>query len=201
MDSLDLGRGFALRLAAAYVISLVLGAAIGLIVGFPLMGLEEGPQENMQEVILLCATATFAFAAKGLKDAARMTAVGAAFLCVIFYFRELELPVTGAFTAYLDSNTFRWHETFVLLAILIPYTFINRRFIPAQWGYIRSGKCWPFLLAGVWMLAGDALDKIAQGAAVGFFEEWAELNGYLTLLLVAYAFSKNARTESSITST
>lgn len=193
MDSLDLGRGFVLRLTAAYAISLLVAVGMGFYAGFPLMGLEEGPQENMQEIILLIAAVIFGIAAKRLQDAASFTATGCVFLCLLFYLRELELPVTGAFTAYLDSKAFRWHETVVVLAILIPYTFLKRRFLPAQWHYVRRGKCWPFLMAAAWLLIGDALDKLVYGTAGGFFEEWAELNGYLTLLLVAYAFSKRAK--------
>lgn len=193
MENLTLQRGFALRLGIAYGISLLVAGLVGSYVGLDMMGLEEGPQEQMQEVFLLLGMLTFGLAAKRLRDAARFTAVGGIFLCIILYFRELELPVTGAFTAYLDSNAFRWHETFALLAVLVPYAIMNRRFIPAQWHYLRSGKCWPFLIAGAWLLIGDMLDKVVSGGIGGFFEEWAELNGYLTLLLVAYAFSKRTK--------
>lgn len=190
MIQLELSRAFLRPLAATYAISLLLALLVGFYVGFPLMGLEEGPLENMQEVVLLISAAVFGMAVARLNGAPRMTAVGAVVLCLVFYLRELELPVTGAFTAYLDSKAFRWHEAFAILAFLVPYVWMNRRFIPAQWTYVRSGQCWPFLLAAAWMLIGDAMDKVSPTVAGGFIEECAELNGYLTLLLVAYAFSR-----------
>lgn len=160
------------------------------------MGREDAPLENAQEIALLFATAVFAIAAKRLKDAPRMAALGSCFLGIVFYLRELELPVTGPVTAYLDSNAFRWHEAVVLALILIPYVLLQRRFLAAQWRYIRSGRGWPYLVAAMWLLIGDALDKIVPGPAGGFVEEWAELNGYLTLLHVAYAFSQQGKSES-----
>jgi hypothetical protein len=188
--------------SAMWICGVAIAAAFGsaAILGFYEAAIENGPMEHMSELLLLAAAYYFGRAAINSTDADRMAALGAMTLSLLFFFRELELPVTGPITAYLDSNTFRWHETIVVLAVFIPYFAMRWRLIPEILRFLLTSHVLPFIGVLAFLLCGDLFDQIKPAAEninlFMFIEEMFEFVAYTLFALSAHRVARNAKQQS-----
>ncbi|TKT74896.1 hypothetical protein [Aquamicrobium sp. LC103] len=191
MEAFIYGRRFRHALLLAIAAVLIIAAILAATMGLYEVSIEEGPLETSQEVFLLIAAIAFGAAAFHERQAGRMAAFGACVLSVVFFLRELELPVSGPVTAYLNSHAFRWHEGIVVAAIAIPYLAARWRYIPAYVDYLRKLHAWPYVLTAVLLLVGEFLDGRYSLAGIEhlpmFLEETAETVAYLTFAFAGCA--------------
>ncbi|KAA0968983.1 hypothetical protein FPY71_15625 [Aureimonas fodinaquatilis] len=189
MNRFIVGVRFMKLLLPTFILTGLWALYLAFLYGFLPTALEEGPLERMQEAILVFAALLFAAAAFFQRDAGRMASVGVSILCVVFFLRELELPVTGPVTEYLNSDLFRLHEALVVLAVALPYIVLRWQLMPQFLDYLRKFQAWPFLLAAAFLFAGEIAEKFAPTMArpeLGmFFEELLETFGYLVLVCLA----------------
>ena len=189
MNRFIVGVRFLRLLLPAFILTGLWALYLAFLYGFLPTALEEGPLERMQEAILALAAILFFVAAFFQRDAGRMASIGVAILCVVFFLRELELPVTGPFTAYLNSDMFRLHEALVVLAIALPYIVLRWNLMPQFLDYARKFQGWPFVFAAAFLFAGEIVEKFSPSMArpeIGiFFEELLETFGYLVLACLA----------------
>lgn len=189
MNHLEFPKGFAKLLAG--LLSCILLAALLLppLVGLEAASGENGPLEWTQEAVLLAAVVFSGAAAMGLRGAERLAAFLATLLYLVFLLRELELPEVGPVTRYLASHSFRWHETLVLAALVLPYLIARRRHCRELAGYVVSLRGWPFALAALFVGIGAVFDGAPGLGGVAylgtFLEETAELLGYVVLAAAA----------------
>lgn len=151
---------------------------------------EDGLLEQLQNILLLLATLVFAIRAYRSHTVDRAICVGAALLCILFFFREAEFPPDAPFAAYLSSRAFRWHEALVIFAIVVPYAALRWRLAPYLIRYVASRQAWPFYLAAILLVIGYWFDKFGSRYmdlyASRFWEELAESVAYCLLVLAAF---------------
>ncbi|WP_185983173.1 hypothetical protein [Aureimonas mangrovi] len=190
------GRHVLWLLTAAFAVA-ALTLVSSLALGLETTSIEAGPLETSQEALLLATMALYGWAAFDQRAAARMASVGALTMAGIFFFRELEVPPTGALTTYLNSNAFRWHETFVVLGIAIPYIVLRWRLMPTFIAYLRGFHTWPYVLVGLLLLTGDWLDgmEMATPHLATVIEEAAETLAYAVFALTGLHVLMAARAE------
>lgn len=189
MDQLKVSRRFALALVPVIGGILVGGAVIGFGSGLSAFVREGGALERSQEFVLLATAVVFVLTAIRSAGEAGVAAVTGVFFCVVCFFRELELPVTGFVTGYINSDAFRWHEAGLVTAILVPYLYLKRHFIPKLFRSLIKGDFWPLFLSAGCLLAAEFFDKHGADLAALCLEEFLEMGGYITLLLLAGAFA------------
>lgn len=189
MDTFLVGRRFARRL----LLTLVLMSAVSLVwaaaVGLGPVAVEEGPLESMQELLLLLTAFLMLGSTIYQRGAGRMASFGLMLLAIVFFLRELELPVSGPVTAYLHTDRFRLHETLALLALGLPYLALRWRYIPQFWAYARALQGWPLVLSAGLLLAGAFAESRVPTMSfpqVGLFlEEGFETLAYVVLACLA----------------
>lgn len=181
MQHFAFGRRFLGRLSGGLALLIALAMAVAGIMGFQAVSLEAGPLEMAQEYLLLAAAAMFALAAWQMGGAGRMASVGAAMLALVFLLRELELPVTGSVTGYLNSDLFRWHEALAVLLVAAPYLALRWRHLGEHLRFVRSGHGWPFAAIAVLLVAADTMEGVALATPFlhVFAEELLETCAYL----------------------
>ena len=189
MNHLEFSKGFAAPLAGLMAVGLAMAALALWVMGPAASSAESGPLEWAQEAALLAAIVFSGAAALGLRGPERLAAYLATLLYLVFFLRELELPVSGLTTGYLASDAFRRHEATALVVLVLPYAVARRRFWRDFLAYALGGKGWPFMLAALLVGVGAALDGAPGVAGVPhlgtFMEETAELLGYLVLAAAA----------------
>jgi len=197
MDHFRFGQRFGIwtGLGAAIIIVAALATAGGL--GLRTTSVEDGPLEIAQEVMLVAAVIVFAWAAIHQKSAGRMASIGATIVSLVFFLRELELPVVGPVTDYLNSGAFRLHEAILVALAIVPYIVVRRRLMPELIQYVRSRDVWPFVTAAILLIIADRLD--GHGFIFGvrslpiFIEELFELLAYYLMMCAGVQVLINAR--------
>ncbi len=148
---------------------------------------ESGPIETVQLIYLAGAALLFLAAAALLSIAERMFCIGLAMLSLVFFFRELEVEKVGPFGTYLESKSFRIHETIAIAAVAILYLVLRWRLIGDVARFVFNKSAWPFYVAALLLLLG-AIFEIFHGPVPNQIkEEIAECSSYLALLLIAVA--------------
>lgn len=150
---------------------------------------ESGIIETVQLVYLAGGSLLFFFAAATLSGAERMFCVAIAILCLVFLLRELEIASAGPFTAYLESKSFRIHETLLVAGVAISYMVFRWDLIDDVLRFVFSKSAWPFYLAGILLSAGAIFDMLHGSVPNQIKEEILECSCYLALLLIAGAIS------------
>ena len=167
----------------------VAAALLAVAIGLEATGRESGPLELAQEASLILAALVYAAAAVRQQQAERMASVGVCIVAMVFFLRELELPVTGPITDYLDSSSFRWHEAAVVGAVAIAYLALRWRLIPVFVRYLREWQSWPYVLVAALLVAGTLIDGRHWLWGVAYLpttiEETLETAAYLILLLTS----------------
>ncbi len=189
MNTFHVGRQFAGRLAIVLTGIVLLALAIAATIGFGPSSIEEGPLERGQEIILGATVVFFIGATIWQRGAGRLASFGLVLLGIVFFLRELELPVRGPVTAYLNTDAFRLHETIAILALLLPYLALRLRLLPEFWSYAVRLRGWPFVVAAVLVLLGAAAEASVPHLPMPelgvFLEETFETLGYAVLLCLS----------------
>jgi hypothetical protein len=186
--------------ATAGVVLFVVPAVAALLVsalGLEATAGEGGPLELAQEALLIVTALIYAAAAARQRQAERMASVGATVLSVVFFLREFDRPVTGAVTAYLDSPSFRWHETSLVVAIAVIYLAFRWRLVPVFVRYLRALHAGPYVLVAALLFAGGLMDGRHWLWGIAYLptaiEETAETAAYLIFLLTGLHVFRAAR--------
>jgi hypothetical protein len=181
----------ALRFDRRFILVLLIGVlavdaivlAVGHATGFRRFGREDGPLEIVQLVVLGLSAVGFGSLVFRLHHAARLVAAGAASLCIMFFFREFEIPVKHPVVLFIASDRFLYLLAAVLGVFLAVEFWRNRSHVPALVGWLIRIEWWPFLVAGLLLVAGEQFEK----AHLRVTEEMLELSGFLVLAIVAAA--------------
>ena len=189
MNTFSVGRRFAGWTFMVLAVTLALAFVAAGLLGYAAASIEEGPLERAQEVVLALSIFLFVGAAIYQRGAGRMASFGMVLLCIVFFLRELELPVSGPVTAYLHTDMVRLHETIALLALGLPYLALRWRLIPQFWAYAVSLRGWPFVLSAALIGLGAAAEAMVPYFPVWsmgvFFEETFETMAYVVLACLA----------------
>ena len=142
----------------------LLATALTAVFAFATFGIEfgsaeEGPLETAQEWLLVLTTAFLVAAAlRQPMGAPRLASMAGAVLSAVFFFRELEPVGDGPVATYLQSGAFRLHEAIVVAVLAIVAAPRGLRFAPEILKWLASRSVWPLALAGLVLLAADAID-------------------------------------------
>lgn len=188
MTAFRFQQAFAWRLLSVVVL-LILGAImLAGRLGLYAISSEVGPLETGQLVFLSAAAILFALCAILDHGAGRMAAVVAAVGGLVLGLRELELPVTGPLTAYLDSDGFRIHEALLFGLPLLAYALARPDHVRALVRFALAFKAWPLLPILALLAVGSVFDGryLLDGIAYlpTFLEETGELAAYGIYLLM-----------------
>lgn len=148
---------------------------------------ESGPIETFQLIYLAGAAVLFFAASMTQSKASRMFTLGMSVLCVVFFFRELEVEKIGPVTNYLNSKKFRIHEAILVFVPALIYLAFFWRYVADIVRFIFSKSAWPFYVAGVFLLMGAYFDIMHGPVDMHIREEISESASYLALLIIAAA--------------
>lgn len=168
-----------------------IGGAAGL--GFEATAIENGPQENLEIILLLAAALTLlATAVFGRRPGGPALMV----LSLIFGLmglREFETPIDNDVLFYLAEHAAREHWAILALAITSGLAFRDRRWSWRQ--HLRgTGPVWiPLISAAVIVVLGSVAEEIAGAAVPGshlhdimeWLEESLEVCGYVVAFVTA----------------
>ncbi len=184
------------------VVACLLATALIAAFSFAVFGIEfgsaeEGPLETVQEWLLALAFAFLLSAAWRQEGAPRLSSMGGAVLAAVFFFRELEPVGDGPIATYLRSGAFRLHETIVVAALAAIAAPRAIRVLPEILRWSASRASWPLVLAGLVLVAADAIDgrHVLWGVEhlPRAIEETMETFAYAVLLACAVRWHAVAR--------
>lgn len=179
-------RGLLLtRVAIANLVIMALYVAYGA----DSMKEENGILETFQLLLLFGTTISFGVVAvRSYRD--RIAATGAVAMCVLFFFRELEVHGVHPVFEFLSSDPMLYVLGGVFGIWMGITCYLNRAQIPVFWAWLTRLEWWPFLIVGVLLIASHLVEWIGQE----FIEELLETNAYVVLATaggVVMSASKN----------
>jgi hypothetical protein len=178
-------QAFRFRLSfVGYLLCVILVAdvlVLSIAAAFPDFYREEGTIETVQLFLVAATAIGFAGLTYRVRHAARLVAAGAASLCVLFFFREFETPIHHPVLDFMSHGPFRFLLASLMGGVIGWQTYINRAHLPAFLGWLKRVEWWPFLVAGIFLVAGALLEKMHMQ----LIEETVELDGYIIIAATA----------------
>ncbi len=163
---------------------------------------ESGPIESLHTIVLAVGWVLFCRETMKHSGSSRMAALVMACLCLLMFFRELDLRVFNAPEWLINITTpgIRKWLSLALIVLASVYAASRYRQIP---GLVRSSltwRAWPFYIWPMLLIAGEKVELVTHEtrqddlpgywANGQFWEEFLELNAYITVLYAAYIFAE-----------
>lgn len=143
---------------------------------------ENGILETAQLLLLLGTAISFGLVAVRSYPS-RIAATGAACTITLFFFRELEIHGVHPIFEFMSSDPMLYVLGAIFGISIILILYLTATEIPAFWSWCRRREWWPFLVAGVLLIAGYVVEGLGQELV----EEILETNAYVVLAITGGA--------------
>ncbi|MFT7574790.1 MAG: hypothetical protein ACI9XZ_001160 [Alphaproteobacteria bacterium] len=156
----------------------------------PGIAAEDGILETMQLLLAAGACSIFLFAALEDDGPVGTAATAAAAIAAIAVAREIDVRkiVVPDWMMIWANSPFRDTTVAILLLLVIGYLWWRREHFGGWMGLLLRKAAWPFWLSGILLTSSLAFDggKVVSGTAGLLIEEFAELNGFMLLLIAGW---------------
>ncbi|MEC9369091.1 MAG: hypothetical protein VX871_10430 [Pseudomonadota bacterium] len=149
---------------------------------------ENGLVENFQAALLAAAFVVTVRAAIASRGAARTAAIGFAFVCFVFFFREVDFRAVTypEWVAAVTSGKIRNRIFFGFGAMMLVYMWTRRAHLKPIMLNLLSRRCRPLQVAGWLIVSAAIIEEILYHTRINkFWEENIEILGYGLMLYAA----------------